>query len=277
MAHLAWQLNYAQDQLSLLPVDGLSVPAVVAVASWRKVVIVARRVGQVGPELLRVLHLLSDLLHQLVETRFARVLILVAVHVSRAVTVGVAAAVGAAASSAGKAVRAGELEGLNLNLLIVSAVLLVGWVGCSLCAITRLVLVVDEEIGVRVVHGRIGASLTTQFGSTATAKHSFADVLSRFLRAKQWKIKVLCSKAGEKLQFAHLEVHDCLGNFNVNRLDDHDNVERPEEAVGDFLHLRHEQVPLGVELDVLLETRFHHVDAVLLAGLFRVSHAGAAR
>lgn len=117
------------------PVDGLAVPAVVAVAGWCEVVIVTGGVGQIRPELLGILDLLADFLHEFVEPRLAVVVVSVAVCVSL-VAVVVAAVVASSAvrlTSISGVVVDCELEGrLDFDFLVISPVFGVRWVGSAL-------------------------------------------------------------------------------------------------------------------------------------------------
>lgn len=175
---------------NFLPVDTLSVPAVVTVSSWCEFVVVASRVRQIWPELFRVFHFLSDLLNEFIETRLTRVVSFVAVCVSLIVSVAASSSV-RRSTICWEVFISRELERLHFDLLVVSAVLLTYWISCSLWPFDDLVLfIIDEKISVWVEE-RIGASLTTQLRLTATHKNSFADVVTGFLTIELNKVRQL--------------------------------------------------------------------------------------
>lgn len=160
----------------------MPVPAVVAVAHRCNVVAVACGVRQVRPELLRVLDLLSDLLHKLVEIRFA-------VVVDFVVRVPLTAFVARPATIIVALVRGWEpfiprkLERFNLNFLIIPSILLINRISRSLRSLSAVVTL-NKKICIRVVKW-IRASLSPQLGLTAAHKNSFTDVMSRLLQ--RWK------------------------------------------------------------------------------------------
>lgn len=171
----------------------MSVPAVVAVAHWRNVVAVASGVRQIRPELLGVLDLLSDLLHKLVEIRFAVVVDLV-VRVPLTAFVAGPATIIVVVLVGWELLVPRKLERLNLNLLIISSVLLINWISRPLRSLPAFVTL-DKKICIRVVKW-IRASLSPQLGLTATHKNSFTDVMSRLLQRRKECIVKLIAQDG---------------------------------------------------------------------------------
>lgn len=167
------------------PVDWLTIPAVVTVWSWCKIIAVACCVRQIWPELLCVLNLLSNLLHLLVKTGFSGVVIFVSIRVPLTTSIGVSFSVVVVivgvSSITRKVFISWEFKWLDFDFLVVPSVLLVYRISCSLSTLVRIILlIVDKKISVGVEEW-IRSSLSSKLWLTTTHKNSFTYIVTRLL------------------------------------------------------------------------------------------------
>lgn len=71
-------------------------------------------------------------------------------------------------------------------------------------------------------------------------------------------------------------MHNCLGDFYVNRFDDHNNVERSQQSIGQLFHGRHKVVPFHIDLVEIMQTALHHVGTIVRARFDRIATAHTA-
>lgn len=90
------------------------------------------------------------------------------------------------------------------------------------------------------------------------------------LKAVRWHLRL-------KLSNSHLEIHNCLRDFNINWLNNHDNIKRSEKSIGDLFHVCHKEIPLTIELSILIETCLHHTTTIRFTRSFRIAHARSTR